>query len=317
MYEVGIPSSRWTTTRPVLSFAFLIAYEHERKEKAGSTCGGSPREACEGAPGRRGGAPGVRRADLRKQKREDLLQEHRALLGAAVHERRLLARVAVQVHVHRDLKGGTRAAVPRCARVTRGRARARRATRDARGRRLLARVCRDQQLLERVNRRVVARGRLRPPPIEVDGRERAAIVPEHHAVGVQHWHDEEEELPPQRVRLRRVSREELEDPWGRSGGGGACRRAGGRARQRRAGGRGRAAAVWPCGGAPCIIHDALLSPGWTRAETQTTRRAPICSAVAARSVTQRQSHSFPASVVHSRSRRTCRPRDGSAPSEAR
>ena len=63
---------------------------------------------------------------------------------------------------------------------------------------------------------------------------------------------------------------------------------------------------------PCIMREALLSPGCTRAEMATTRRASISLCAALKSLTHSISHALPASVCASTSRRTCRARCGCA-----
>ena len=48
---------------------------------------------------------------------------------------------------------------------------------------------------------------------------------------------------------------------------------------------------------PFIIHDAFVSPGWTLAEMQTTRREATSSGLAAKWVTVTNSHAWPPAVT--------------------
>ena len=50
---------------------------------------------------------------------------------------------------------------------------------------------------------------------------------------------------------------------------------------------------------PCIVHEAQVSPGWTRAEMHMARRRAIASGLEAKFVTVSKGHLLPTSVVHS------------------
>ena len=71
----------------------------------------------------------------------------------------------------------------------------------------LADVEPQQQLLERVHSRMQLRRRARPPTVQIDRREGAAVIAADDlqmtpSVGVEHGHDQEEAVPAERVGLR-------------------------------------------------------------------------------------------------------------------